>query len=317
MNLKTSKRILLLVGCSALLSFTATAQQKKGTAVNQHTSTHKTLLASQDDIKKEMDLVDSLMVSYTLKKERRAETVTVTETGELPAEDIYGKNWSTERVNAYGDLSVENDSLLIDCSDYCMPLANTYVTSNFGPRWKRMHNGTDLKLEVGDTVYAAFSGKVRICNYERKGYGYYVVLRHNNGFETVYGHLSDFLVAEGQNVKVGQPIALGGNTGRSTGPHLHFEVRVKGRPIDPASIFDFTNQVAHRDTYVFNGKRINEAKVKAEKYTKGSVKYYRVKKGDTLGSVAKKNGLTVSQLCKLNNISSKKGLKIGQRLRCS
>lgn len=317
MNLRASKKFFFLLGSAAFVSFTATAQQKKGTtavAANPHSSTHKVLLASQDDIKKEMNLVDSLMVSYTLKKEAKIESAAK---GELPAENIYGKNWSTERVNAYSDLSISNDSLVINCSEYCMPLSELYVTSKFGPRGRRMHNGIDFRLNVGDTIYASFSGKVRMCSYERKGYGYYVVLRHHNGFETVYGHLSDFLVEEGQNVKVGQPIALGGNTGRSTGPHLHFEVRVKGRPINPASVFDFENQVTHMDTYVFNGKKVETAKAKAAKYTKGSIKYYKVKKGDTLSKVAQRHGISVSKLCKLNNISAKKGLKVGQRLRCS
>ncbi|MCL1943483.1 MAG: M23 family metallopeptidase [Candidatus Azobacteroides sp.] len=180
-----------------------------------------------------------------------------------------------------------------------------------------MHYGTDLKLEVGDSIYAAFSGKVRICNYESNGYGNYVVIRHNNGFETVYGHLSGFLVAEGDNVKAGQPIALGGNTGRSTGPHLHFEIRVKGQPINPVEVFDFANEVTHTDTYVFNSKNVERARIKAEKYTKKQIGYYTVKNGDTLNKIARKHGLSLAQLCKLNNISPTKGVKNGQRLRTS
>lgn len=311
MNLKRSTKCFLVLGSFALFSLSATAQQKRtpSSSISKHSTTHKNLLASQGDIKKEISLVDSLMFSYSIQKEQG---------DAIPATELYGDDWNTERVNPYKNMDIKlPDSLVIDCSEYAMPVPNTYITSNFGPRGRRHHYGTDLKVQVGDTIYAAFSGKVRMCKYERKGYGYYVVLRHNNGFETVYGHLSDFLVSEGDVVKVGQPIALGGNTGRSTGPHLHFEVRVKGQPINPTHVFDFANQVTHMDTYVFSGKKVQIAKKNAEKYTKGKVKYYKVKKGDTLAKVAKRNGVTVSRLCKLNNISSKKKLQVGQRLRCS
>ena len=272
MSLKTNATIFLLLGSFTFLSFTSTAQQRKASS-NKHSSTHINLLANQGDIKKEINLVDSLMMSYSMSREMNSAVAT----------SLYGDDWSTERVNPYKNTDVKlPDSIVIDCSEYSMPLRNTYITSNFGPRGRRYHYGTDLKLQVGDTIYAAFSGKIRMCKYEAKGYGYYVVMRHNNGFETVYGHLSDFLVTEGDVVKVGQPIALGGNTGRSTGPHLHFEVRVKGQPIDPISVFDFKNEVTHMDTYVFNGRNIELAQKKAEKYTKSTVKYYKVRKGDTL-----------------------------------
>ncbi len=313
MNLsKKTIGFFFVLGSFSLLSFTATAQKAATKPVSKHSSTHSSLLASQGDIKKEINLVDSLMLIYSVKNEAKQQ--------EAVASNIYGDDWNTERVNPYRNSDTKlPDSLIIDCSDFSMPLANTYITSNYGFRGRRMHYGTDLKLQVGDTIQAAFAGKVRVCNYDRGGYGYYVVVRHNNGFETVYGHLSDFLVEEGQDVKVGEPIALGGNTGRSTGPHLHFEVRVKGQPINPIEIFDFKNQVTHMDTYVFNGRKAAEnvavAKAKSEKYTKGKVKYYTVRRGDTLSQIARKNGLSLSQLCKINNISPKKSVRSGQRLR--
>lgn len=114
-----------------------------------------------------------------------------------------------------------------------------------------MHRGVDIKLAIGDTVRAAFAGQVRFTNYERRGYGYYVVMRHTNGLETIYGHLSRFLVKEGDIVKVGDPIALGGNTGRSTGAHLHFEVRFLGLDLNPNEIFDFNDNKIHNDIFVF------------------------------------------------------------------
>ena len=137
-----------------------------------------------------------------------------------------------------------------------------YVTSPYGyrRRFRRMHKGIDLKANTGDTVRAAFDGKVRITKYERKGYGYYVVIRHTNDLETVYGHLSKFLVEPDTYVRAGDPIALAGNTGRSTGSHLHFETRYMGYAINPAAIFDFANQTTHTDTYTFDKNTYQKAR---------------------------------------------------------
>ena len=176
-------------------------------------------------------------------------------------------------------------------------------------------------VQVGDTVRAAFSGKVRITKYEARGYGYYVLLRHPNGLETIYGHLSKILVRPNQIVKVGDPIALGGNTGRSTGPHLHFETRFLGLDINPNEIFDFVNQVPHTDTYVFRAKtsvkNVYSARTAASKSGNNGSKYvtYRVKKGDTLSSIAVKYRTTVNTLCRLNGISKNKILRLGQPIR--
>ncbi len=203
------------------------------------------------------------------------------------------------------------------------------VSSYFGMRWGRMHYGIDLKVQVGDTIRAAFDGKVRICQYEGRGYGYYVVVRHSNGLETVYGHLSEFLVSEDEAVKSGEAIALGGNTGRSTGPHLHFETRFLGRPFNPAQIINFDTKLCYNDSYLVNTKSIsspassrNYAYEKSKKTKKGSnkyasVKYHRIKKGDTLASIARRYGVTVKKLCSLNNLNSRTTLKTGKSLRVS
>jgi murein DD-endopeptidase MepM/ murein hydrolase activator NlpD len=140
-----------------------------------------------------------------------------------------------------------------------MPTTSRLVTSNFGARWGRQHKGLDIKVYIGDTIRAAFSGKVRIVRNEgaRKGYGKYIVIRHNNGLETIYGHLSKWLVDENQEVRAGDPIALGGNTGRSTGSHLHFETRLCGVALNPAVMFDFKNQDVVGDTWPFNRSTYN------------------------------------------------------------
>lgn len=193
----------------------------------------------------------------------------------LPGDvDLFNYNWSSQSIAAaYEGLTIPQTQD-IDVSGYVSPVGGV-VTSNFGyrARFGRMHKGIDLNLNVGDTVVAAFDGRVRITKYERRGYGYYVVVRHDNGLETVYGHLSRFLVKPDEYVRAGQPIALGGNTGRSTGPHLHFETRFMGIAINPASIIDFENGVTHKDVYTFDKKSCEKAqKYSSSKKSKASKK---------------------------------------------
>lgn len=230
---------------------------------------------------------------------------------DLP-EGLYNSVWSTTVVNPYNvNLYQMKDSVNINLAGYHHPLDQiTRVTSPFGMRRYRYHYGTDLKLEIGDTVRAAFDGQVRIA---KKGYGYgnYVLLRHNNGLETVYGHLSKILVRPDSLVHAGEAIALGGNTGRSTGPHLHFEFRYVGNPINPQLLVDFGTGHLLNDNYLVCATTF---KYKQESQ---SLAYYTVRKGDTLSGIAKKKGTTVSRLCKLNNIKSTTLLKVGRRLRCS
>ncbi|WP_419034459.1 peptidoglycan DD-metalloendopeptidase family protein [Dysgonomonas gadei] len=252
---------------------------------------------------------------------------------EIPAEDLYSGIWNNRYVNAYRSIENIPDTFTVNLANFTMPTMG-YITSNFGPRRRRMHYGIDLKVQTGDTIYAAFDGKVRVKQYERRGYGYYLALRHPNGLETVYGHLSKFLVEEDDVVKSGDPIALGGNTGRSTGSHLHFEIRFLGNPINPIKIVDFENKVCHKDTYLVTadsysrsskGVNVNtlastatrsKANVK-NKYASGNVNYHRIKSGDTLGAIARKYGTTVSKICSLNSITTKTTLRLGKSLRVS
>lgn len=259
---------------------------------------------------------------------------------EEPEFDIYTEGWDSNRVNCYAGVQVP-DRATIDVSKFSMPHPG-YITSPYGyrRRFRRMHKGVDLKLNIGDTVRAAFDGRVRIINYERRGYGKYVVVRHTNDLETVYGHLSAYLVEPDQYVKAGDPIALGGNTGRSTGPHLHFETRYMGYAINPCAIFDFANQTTHTDSYTFTKSGYQNARnydpaansAYAAQYrrdnpstyvrpsgsrasTGSSASTYRVRKGDSLSRIAARHGTTVSRLCRLNGISANSKLRIGQRLR--
>ena len=265
------------------------------------------LIARQAPIDKKLKTVDSL----ALQKQIRAEQ------SEYPALSLY-PNWNNQYVHAYGNAIIP-DTYTIDLTGFHMPTPSTKITSPFGPRWRRMHNGLDLKVNIGDTIVAAFDGKVRIVKYERRGYGKYVVIRHDNGLETVYGHLSKQLVEENQLVKAGEVIGLGGNTGRSTGSHLHFETRFLGIAINPIYMFDFPKQDIVADTYTFRRTQGSSKRAGSHdtQVADGTIRYHKVKSGDTLSRIAKLRGVSVSTLCKLNRIKPTTTLRIGQVLRCS
>lgn len=280
---------------AGFIVFTATAT----TVVGQD------LIAKQAPIDRKLQAVDSVSMVLMLEIEDEID-------------NLY-KSWDNSSTHCYSRADVP-DSLEIDLRGFAMPTTSRKVTSGFGyrPRFRRMHKGIDVKVQTGDTIYAAFDGKVRIVRYERRGYGKYIVLRHENGLETIYAHLSKYLCEVNEEVKAGQPIGLGGNTGRSFGSHLHFETRVMGEAINPAFLFDFANQDVTGDTYMFR-------KQKADTYftgpgTKNSVasagkRYYKVRKGDSLSRISSRTGTSVSQLCKINRISKKTTLRPGQLLR--
>ena len=264
------------------------------------------LIARQAPIDKKLKTVDSLALQKQIRAER----------SEYPALSLY-PNWNNQYVHAYGNAIIP-ETYTIDLTGFHMPTPSTKITSPFGPRWRRMHNGLDLKVNIGDTIVAAFDGKVRIVKYERRGYGKYVVIRHDNGLETVYGHLSKQLVEENQLVKAGEVIGLGGNTGRSTGSHLHFETRFLGIAINPIYMFDFPKQDIVADTYTFRKtKGVKRAGSHDTQAADGTIRYHKVKSGDTLSRIAKLRGVSVSTLCKLNRIKPTTTLRIGQVLRCS
>ena len=259
------------------------------------------LIARQAPIDKKLKSVDSL----ALQKQIRAEQ------SEYPALSLY-PNWNNQYAHSYGNAIIP-ETYTIDLTGFRMPTPSTKITSPFGPRWRRMHNGLDLKVNIGDTIVSAFDGKVRIVKYERRGYGKYVVIRHDNGLETIYGHLSKQLVEENQLVKAGEPIGLGGNTGRSTGSHLHFETRFLGIAINPIYMFDFPKQDIVADTYTFRkAKGVNRAGSHDTQVADGAIRYHKVKSGDTLSRIAKLRGVSVSTLCKLNRIKPTTTLRIGQ-----
>lgn len=257
------------------------------------------VLPEQAPVDKRMEQIESVVLSRFVKAEAY----------EYPAEDLYPE-WSNDHAHKYTNVTIP-DSLLIDLTGYCMPTENTKVNDIFGyrPRRRRVHYGLDIKVNRGDTIRAAFDGKVRYCSYQRRGYGHYVVIRHPNGLETLYAHLTSKLVAENEVVRAGDPVGLGGNTGRSTGPHLHFETRLIGKALDPALFFDFPNQKTTGDSYLYT-------KPKKKVYDPSDPDtYYKVRSGDSLSRIAARKGVSVKQLCKLNGITTQTTLRVGQVLR--
>lgn len=267
--------------------------------------------------------------------------------------EIFNRDWNTSSVVPFNTpLDEIPDEIRIwvadTLSEYHCP-NQTRVYSAFGYRRRRRHQGVDLPLKTGDPVGAAFAGKVRVSNYTR-GYGNLVVIRHENGLETFYGHLSQRSVEPGQWVEAGEIIGLGGSTGRSTGPHLHFETRYEGYAFDPQWLIDFeTGMLRHRlfvlkkrylnanskyvpededEEYEINlgdqrdratadsiaaVRKIEQEKAAAEA---AAARYHTVRSGDTLGKIARRYGTSVRAICRLNpGLTEKTTLRIGRSIR--
>jgi murein DD-endopeptidase MepM/ murein hydrolase activator NlpD len=251
----------------------------------------------------------------------------------FPSHDLYA-SWDTEAAHPYNfNESFKEDSVVInlldnDSAEFVLPYKGG-LTSLFGWRKYRPHYGTDINLETGDTVVAAFNGMVRIARYY-KGYGNCVIIRHDNGLETVYAHLSKLLAESGQVVKAGDIVGLGGNTGHSYGSHLHFEIRYLGQALDTQDFIDY--ETGCLKTYCFVLRKLDVenkydlralhnrykrdlglARGKYNQPVKGKI--YRVRKGDTLGRIARRGGTTVSAICKKNHIRPTTTLRIGQKIK--
>ena len=257
-------------------------------------------------------------------------------------QDVFNEYWTDRTVDPY---HFPTDSLpdvwtvwIVDSlGQYHCP-HQTAVYSAFGYRHGRRHQGVDLPLRTGDPVYAAFDGKVRISAYTG-GYGNLIVLRHENGLETFYGHLSKSHVQPGDWVHAGEVIGDGGSTGRSTGPHLHFETRYKGYAFDPQWLIDFKQGILrHRlftlkKRYFDPGSKYAQSEEDEEEIQKAdeqdrqqaeqerkrkeaaAKQYHKIRSGDTLSGIAKKYGTTVSKLCSLNGIKSTTVLQVGKTIR--
>ncbi len=252
-------------------------------------------------------------------------------------EDALMENWDNVAIHAYKDVEIASlpnqiELVLVDSTHpFCMPV-HGFLSSRYGWRGKRPHRGIDIPLKIGDSVRSAFDGIVRVAEGSSRtgGYGNLIVVRHPNGLETYYGHLSQILVEENEVVSAGEVIGLGGSTGRSTGPHLHFETRYMGKAFDPERVVDVPGDSLRCDTLViyksyfdvnsrYTGKAtaapVAQQTSSSTSTSSSSKVYYTVRKGDNLGKIAKKYHTTVSKLCKLNHISERTILQIGRKLR--
>ena len=281
---------------------------------------------------------------------------------ELP---VYANHWDTTQIFAYKDIELKDLpstiqlSLVNDAGEFHYPHKGM-VRSKYGVRRRRNHNGVDVALTTGEPIYAAFDGKVRYSKFNLGGYGNLVIVRHKNGLETWYAHLSRRNVDENEYVKAGQVIGFGGSTGRSTGPHLHFECRYSDQTFDPEFLIDFQTGVLKGETFALQKSFFNihsraselllededdfdlldsdlqllaemgdstakvqlaqretarkEAQERAKREAQQAV-YHTVKSGDMLGTISRRYGVTIDQICRLNNISRSTILGLGKRLR--
>lgn len=250
---------------------------------------------------------------------------------------IFQKYWDTTSLFPYREVGMAGipQAVVIDLVDstasYHYPYQGAiHPRGKYGPRRARQHQGVDLPLRTGDPIYATFCGRVRISQSTRGGYGNLVIIRHDNGLETYYGHLSERLVEPGQWVEAGQIIGKGGSTGRSTGPHLHYETRYYGQSFDPERLIDFKSGMLLRETFLlrksyfsiysnagqdFDDELANEEDDKREQAEREAMRYHRIVSGDTLGHLAGKYGTTVSNICRLNGITRTTVLRVGRTLR--
>ncbi|RFP64987.1 LysM peptidoglycan-binding domain-containing protein [Hymenobacter lapidiphilus] len=244
--------------------------------------------------------------------------------------------WDTQNINPYRvDGRRIKDTLNLRLIEpekqrYAkMPLTSTPVTSGFGFRGYRWHYGIDLDLDTGDSVKTAFDGVVRLVKWDGSGYGNYVMVRHYNGIETLYGHLQKALVTPGTFVKAGELIGYGGSTGRSSGSHLHFEVRYEGNPINPDELYDFPDYKLIKDNFQITSTLFDYYS-KSLRYRGGSVPgaassskarptqarrliTHKIRSGETLSGIAQKYGVSQAQLRRLNGSTGT--LRIGRMLR--
>lgn len=324
-SLKNLKKLIYIFSITCLAFFQVQAADFIRIDEKNRPGDDKKSKAKREDTTK-LEIAQNEFIEETEVSEEEADTMEIS----FPSHDLYA-SWDTNKAHPYNFTETfKEDSVTIVLTqgeDNCfsMPVKGR-LTSVFGWRKYRPHYGTDIDLEKGDSIVCAFDGMVRIARYFQ-GYGNCVIVRHNNGLETVYGHLSKILVESGQKVNASTLLGLGGNTGRSRGSHLHFEIRYLGQALDTQDFIDFEKNDLKSNEFVLRKKDVENkydlralhARHKADlmaRYGKVSADgYYRVRKGDTLGAIARKTGTTVKSLCRKNKIKPTSILRLGQRLK--
>ena len=284
---------------------------------------------SLDVIFEEVDSLD-VVLEETLFQKLNSDTVVYEYTnsylgdeGAENEEDILYASFDSDKIHyPKVDFSNKKDTTPIVLVNpeknqlYAHPADEYRISSRFGPRRRRFHYGIDLAMPTGTPIYSTFDGTIRVAKWN-KSYGNLIVIRHDNGLETYYAHLSRIQVKPGQEVKAGEQIGLAGNTGRSYGSHLHFETRYLGAAINPDVIIDFSNE-GHKlksDTLQLTASCFRKKGSSKQYAGGGGSQYYRVRKGDTLGAIARRNGTTVNKLCRLNGLKRTSIIRPGQRLK--
>lgn len=346
------KRLIMTLSIASTFFFSAAARNFRARPdTTEMTLDRAELLIPREDLKPKKSMVPTgakpydtletsdprvilvLMDDHTWRYEKNGDLI--------KNEDYFSTHWDNENSDPYrAELSSLPERItlwLVDTtSQYCCPY-QTKVYSKFGYRRGRRHQGVDLPLKTGTPVRATFDGKVRVARYSR-GYGNLVIIRHENGLETSYGHLSKIGVEPGQWVHAGDEIGLGGSTGRSTGPHLHFETRYMGYAFDPEWLIDFEAGELRYSAFTLRRKYLSpssnyvpqsedeeeeillaeaEDRAAAEKKAaeEAAKRYHTIKQGDTLGALARKYGTTVRQICAWNGIKETTILSLGRKLR--
>ena len=312
-------------------NFPVIEEKKQADVFEQETTSLR--FNNQFEPKKELNLVvaeDTVMID-----QGETSVVEVIDSVQVGDEWVkiadYYQVWDSRYIDPYNINPLEFDEV-IDIKLYdpaanhfwSAPLQQGKLTSNFGYRWGRWHTGADLDCETGDPVYAAFDGIVRVVGWDGNGYGRHVMIRHYNGLETLYGHLSKQLVESGQLVKAGDQIGLGGNTGRSYGAHLHYETRYEGNPFSPLTIYSFPQNVVTTDHFLLTGKVWDYLRGGRNSSAGSDLSFkpkfkrtvlHKVRHGETLSSIAGRYGLSTSTLARKNHISSRSRIRPGQKLR--
>ena len=230
---------------ASFVSFAQNSEKKEKSAARRFADSLYYVHSIKPQQKQQQKQEENAKIDLSKTKEAKTnvKSAYTSKSAKIPSSTLYESTWYNERVKvptfSFRDVPDEIVLRLIDPDkgqNFCFPIKKI-KSSSYGWRWGRPHSGIDIALNVGDPIHAAFDGVVRLAKYNG-GYGNCIVIRHYNNLETLYGHLSKINVKVGQEVKAVDVIGLGGNTGRSTGPHLHFECRLMYACFDPEWIFD-------------------------------------------------------------------------------
>jgi len=317
-------------------------------AVNKTSNSQSVVLDTIQYKEKFIVLYENNLWDFTISPEEHSREKALTESME-----IFTKYWNNDIpfASSYPDPGPIPDSIILIVTDeqreFVMPIYGR-INSGFGWRSGVKHNGLDIDLDRGDPIKAAFDGKVRYAKFNEGGYGNLVIIRHFNGLETYYAHLTNINVKPNQIVKAGQIIGTGGNSGATwTGEHLHFEMRWMDHPFDPLKIIKYDSLCLFSDTLILTPQdfKMTQSHKAFYSYINGTGKppqtytnttttttttntrtsyrvhpsqvpnYHVVKSGDTLSGIAYKYGTTIDALCRRNGLTKSSVLQIGQKIK--